>query len=130
MSPLTKCEPNHEQLNRLSPGEIQGFCSTRVDDMYRLSEALFFSCGSMGINIARPGGVVHSAEEWIRIKQGWKISKGTLETEIAYDQSNEKYYKILNEFHEGMFVLSNGRSTGKPDYAGWIERFNAVLEGH
>jgi hypothetical protein len=121
LSPYTSCAPRG-QLYRLSPGEIQGYCSTRADDMYRLSEALFKSCGSF---INTKGDRL--AEEWIEIKREWEVKKDTLSPEIAYKESNAKYYEVLNEFHKAMFVLSNDRSMEKPDYESWIARFNAVL---
>jgi hypothetical protein len=120
LSSYTRCEPDDE-LYRLSPGEIKGYCSTRADDLYRLSEALFKSCGcSINRNLQRV------AAEWMEIKREWRLQEGTLG--VYYRASNAKYYRVLNEFHDTMFTLSNDRSMDKPEYESWIERFEQALK--
>lgn len=115
LEPSVECRSliiDHEIFRRMSPGELQGFCPTRADDMYRLAEALFKLLG---------GRINHTeqrdAADWIETKQRLRLS-GTSQAQLD----------IFNAFKQAMFELSNTRNTAEPNYAHWVQAFRALIK--
>jgi len=108
-----------------SPGQIRGYSSSRIDDLYRLSETLFNACGSY---LYQKQGQV----DYILAKKNWILSRATIK-ELAQKEGRKRgpkddaYLEVLNAFHQEMFELSYSRSMDKPDYQTWINRFQESL---
>jgi hypothetical protein len=107
-----------------SPGQIRGYSSSRIDDLYRLSETLFNACGSY---LYHKQGQV----DYILAKKNWILSWATIEKSVLEEgrerAKDDAYFEVLNAFHQEMFELSYSRSMDKPDYQTWINRFQESL---
>ena len=86
----------------LSPFELEGSLISRRDDMYRVSEMLYYILGGFKDITERP------AEAAIQ-KRAWHI--------------HHVFHPVFNEFHDAMCQLAFEE---QPDYDKWIDRFLSV----
>ena len=95
-----------------SPGELQGFCSTRIDDMYRLSETF--------ISLRSPA-LIATGPDWTQSKRDLRLVPNLEFPSIA------RLDALLNEFKTRMFDQSISRSFDAPNYREWIRRFSDLF---
>ena len=111
-APETKCALKRVVgVYVLSPGEMQGFCPIRYDDMYRLAELLI---GCLAKSPARRTS--YEPIDVIDFKQN-KLKLSLDDTPFA---------DTLNAFHEAMFVGSMERDGSRPHYEEWIDTFSKL----
>jgi hypothetical protein len=120
-SSFSECErPDDLYESLMSPSEIRGYCSTRADDLYRLSETSFNACGAY---LSRSGTDITEA------KRLWRLDHFTA-LKSKFDSRDVEIYKVLNAFHDAMFELSDSRWIDKPEYKGWNNRFEEALQNY
>jgi len=98
----------------MSPGELMEFCPSRIDDMYRLAEALMIFAGGELRGDYR-------GDRWMPEKRDW-----ILDTRNLQPQGTESMYAVFNDFKNDMFKRSYELSKDKPDYEYWINKFQSI----
>ena len=104
LDPSRRCMFAENNAAFLAPGEYYGMCSTRYDDLYRLSELLLMIVDRE----------LDTSESVIDAKKNWTI------------RSSIPNGEIFVKFHRNMFDLSKSRDIRRPDYESLINLFEKI----